>query len=503
MARPTAEQLKALILRLARGRPVDSVNSIGINQACAQEGFEAPTSAEIGAAKRELRALGGSQQEAARLGVDPAYVGGRPQQVRDPFQPTSFTPARAIEEYSFEWWFNYFWAEARGAGEAQAGGLGAADERTFWGVVARLFAPESLPRSDADAQAINAAGTGLKVRADYDRLGDGDRRAVLTTLLRLGFEEFPLAFMDEAASLFAHHVTVPMAVLSTGEVMTTQISMALGYRSDSRPWSAISTQGVKARSHVPKLVVDMHMDKPWHPFADEAVRNSVWWRKGVKDNCLHTVISIASTFNDALYFPRIDDGSIYPFKDKLLGNGSLLDKWTPEVNQSAKAKRMYLVRAVVNGRQTYMFASLTTILVFAFPPNFRAANTEKYQKNRGVANAFPERGVGEIPTEYILAYLDVLRVHHGKTGDDGQTCFIRSVTVIPPSDDALKAVLVTDSAVMAFKEYIRGHRASIGQPLAYPPDKKGYRVERVENDDAYGPAFRNQQGGEMLAGYFA
>lgn len=428
--------------------------------------------------------------EAEARSLDRDYIGKQPHLVRDPIQPASFTPATNVEEYSFAWWFNYFWAEGRRGGKPDA----TADERdAFWWVVAQMFEATSLPKNNGEASRINEGGTGLKLKGSVGAMDPAKQRKVLHVLMQIGFEEFPVAFRQTAESLFAHLVNVPSRDGANDHVT---FSLALGYRSDSRPWSAIQSQGIRARSHVPVLVQSMRMSEPWHPFSQADVANKLWFRKGIEDNCLHSVISIASTFNDALYFPRIDDGSIYPFIGKLAGPKPLNERWTPDVNMAAKKARASICKAALgNGDTRYFFGSRTTILVFAFPPSFTAANTEAYQRSLGGASPFPERGVGEVPPEYVLAILDVVRVHHGLTADDGQTNFVMGITEVRRDDAELKSVLLTDDAVLAYKAYIGGHRAKIGQPQEYPKDRKGYKIVRLLSDDAYGPAFRQGMGG--------
>ena len=424
------------------------------------------------------------------LGVTEDYLGRRPHEISNPIQPASFTPPRdAVVEYSFEWWFNYFWSEGR------RGGFGTAsndEARRFWAVATRMFTADSMPANAGQSSQINESGRGMKLKPAALALDDGTKRQVLRDLLVLGFEEFPMAFRETAESLFAHQVTMP-AVQANNQVT---FSIALGYRSDSRSWAAIQAQGIKARSHVPVLVQSMNMADPWHPFSDIDTANKLWFRRGAEDNCLHSVISIASKLDDAMYFPRIDDGSIYKFRSQMPAAGDLFVRWTPVIDQSAKTTRASLCKVMLgSGQECYLIGSRTSILVFAFPPNFMAANTESYQRHLGAASPFPERGVGEVDSNYVLAILDVYRVHHGATADDGQTNFIKGIQETKGDDVTLKAVLLTDDAVAAFRAYIAGLRAKIDQPHVYPKDKAGFSVTRLISDDAFAAPFQNRLGG--------
>ena len=427
---------------------------------------------------------------AAALGVTEDYLGRRPHEISNPIQPGSFTPPRdVVTEYSFEWWFNYFWSEGRRGGGTKAS---PEEARRFWSVATRMFTSGSMPANAGESSDINVHGRGMKLKVPAQTLDDATKQSVLHDLLTLGFEEFPVAFRETAESLFAHQVTMP--ALHAGAQIT--FSIALGYRSDSRTWAAIQAQGIKARSHVPVLLQTMNMSQPWHPFSDVNTANKIWFRRGAEDNCLHSVISIASKLDDALYFPRIDDGSIYKFRSQMPTVGDLFARWTPNVNQSAGTTRASLCKVTLGtGEECYLIGSRTSILVFAFPPNFMAANTESYQRHLGAGSPFPERGVGEVDSNYVLAILDVYRVHHGPTADDGQTNFIKGITETKADDTQLKAVLLTDDAVAAFHAYIAGLRAKIDQPHFYPKDRAGISVTRLLNDDAYGAPFRNNLGG--------
>lgn len=420
------------------------------------------------------------------------FRGRRPAAVRDPIQPTSFATPTAVEEYGFYWWFNYFWAEGRRGGLAAAT---EADRDKFMWVVAQMFDSASVPATESEAARINETAVGMKLTRHAEGFDSSKRRKILRTLMDVGFEEFPITHRETAQSLFAHLVTMPAREGANDHVT---FSLALGYRSDSRPWAAIQAQGIRARSHVPVLVHSMNMDAPWHPFSEDGAANKLWFRRGVADNCLHSVISVASTFNDALYFPRLDDGSIYGFQGALKDRRPLNVRWTAEVNQTAKKARAGICRVVTTANEErYLVGTRTTILVFAFPPNFTAANTERYQRELKADNPFPERGVGEIDPDYVLAIVDVVRVHHGPTSDDGQTSFIQGVRQIKADDAALKSVLLTDDAVMAFKTYIGGLQGKVNQPHEYPKVRVGGAAVRLINDDAYNAAFRNGMGGTM------
>jgi len=424
------------------------------------------------------------------LGVTEDYLGRRPHEIGNPVQPKSFTPPRdTIVEYSFEWWFNYFWSEGRRGGTSKA----ANDEvRRFWSVATRMFTADSMPANAGDSEQINISGRGMKLKPAAQALDDATKQQMLRDLLALGFEEFPIAYRETAESLFAHQVTMP-AVQANNQIT---FSIALGYRSDSRSWQAIQAQGIKARSHVPVLVQSMNKAQAWHPFSDINTANKLWFRRGAEDNCLHSVISIASKLDDAMYFPRIDDGSIYKFRSQMSAAGDLFARWTPVIDQSAKTTRASLCKVQLgSGDECYLIGSRTSILVFAFPPHFMAANTESYQRQLGAASPFPERGVGEVDSNYVLAILDVYRVHHGATADDGQTNFIKGITETKLDDVQLKAVLLTDDAVAAFKAYLAGLRAKIDQPHVYPKDKAGFSVTRLITDDAFAAPFRNRMGG--------
>ncbi len=80
--------------------------------------------------------------------------------------------------------------------------------------------------------------------------------------------------------------------------------------------------------------------RPWNPFSESVYANSLFLRKEHnKDNCLHTVVSVASEFAEILSYPLLTDGQQFALGQKPL------EEWTVSDEQSAAAHR-YRVRAI-------------------------------------------------------------------------------------------------------------------------------------------------------------
>src|SRR5262249_46456901 len=143
--------------------------------------FEAPAAVKPQETAQQKRI----RTEAERLGVEVGYVDTKPHGVKDPIQSKSFDAEKKVEDYSFYWWFNYFWAEGRRGGESDA----TADERSkFWQVVSQMFKPEGLPKNEKDLGQINKDGLGLKLKDGVENYTDSAKKQLLQTLMDIGFE---------------------------------------------------------------------------------------------------------------------------------------------------------------------------------------------------------------------------------------------------------------------------------------------------------------------------
>jgi hypothetical protein len=145
------------------------------------------------------------------------------------------------------------------------------------------------------------------------------------------------------------------------------------------------------------------MNQAWHPFNLPVYANSLFLRKGKsKDNCLHTVISVASSLEEMLPYPLLSDPSLFglAFKDPAT--------WTSDdVNY---VKNHWLGLQIVrdsepNGRIDKL---TTTKNIYILNMGLgQAFDTQAWQQSLGVANPFPERAVNTVLPEQILAVLSV------------------------------------------------------------------------------------------------
>ncbi len=197
-------------------------------------------------------------------------------------------------EYSFEWWFNYLWAEVPDSAAKEKIALHEWVKNEYKRAPDLDVLEQAVRKLPFLASWISEAQSGTP---------DPEKLEKLQQLLGLGFirkdeSDFaPVGKLSEGpqGENTQYHKTMLPPLNKTGLV----------YRSDSRnPETIRAHGGSKPRSRLDQdKLAEMNMDKPWNPFSKPIARNAMWLRKGKVDNDLNTVVSLAVDPRDAVKFP--------------------------------------------------------------------------------------------------------------------------------------------------------------------------------------------------------
>ena len=289
----------------------------------------------------------------------------------------------------FGYWFNYFWNEAREAYDLNPAG--------------------EVQLCDAFFALMESNGhNGFRLREDAVNLDNMRLRDILLNVMRVGFKRIQvgpgLASMApqalDARTMFAMQVNLQ------GQPVRT---LPLGFRGDNRSYDELKNSGfiARARSGTEAVHAEYGMDQAWHPFNLPMYASSLFVRKGKsKDNCLHTVISVASSLQDMLPYPLVSDGLLFKLAPKDPAT------WTPK-DITYTEKHWMRLNIVRNPEPNGPIDKLTTdkyVYVLDMTKG-KAFNTQAWQAELNVPIPFPERAADRVLPEQILGVLKV-RKHY-------------------------------------------------------------------------------------------
>jgi hypothetical protein len=253
-----------------------------------------------------------------------------------------------------------------------------------------------------------------------------DWRKALTLLLKRGFNCVKANANDnvsralQSAMLEAQYVEYISADANGGQA---DPGVKIFWRCDSRPKERfIDINAAVARVDTIDAANDCNLTESWHPYSEADVKSMLWLRKNNKDNDYYTIVSVGLDFRTCTAFPTLDENKAYSFP---AGGDSYsikpLDTWTlPQLQM----QKNYLVMASTNNHYgTYNRVRVAT-KVYGYMAAFNRGvviNTQEWGGAGGVK--FPERAIRGFPQEAVVAYLPMLRVHHGPGRRDGFTLF--------------------------------------------------------------------------------
>jgi len=268
------------------------------------------------------------------------------------------------------------------------------------------------------------------------------KRSVLTTLLVIGFKRVSLSGPINSGEA---GVRVDRAANGAGIFLKTmeygtdgaKQTVRLGFRADSRNYETLVRQGgfhARARSSNDPIYAKFGLDQPWNPLALDVYADSLFLRKGInRDNCLHTVVSISKELAEIMPYPLLSDASLFALGAKPLKDWTLQD-------DAAAAGHWLKVRAV--RRNAVVDHLETEICVYVVRvDDTQAFNTEKWQRETGGKNPFPEAAVDKINVNAILAEMKIRRNHfwdQPPTGGGSLAFYgfdVISTRILPSEDD--------------------------------------------------------------------
>ncbi|MFN7933002.1 MAG: hypothetical protein U0R19_06720 [Bryobacteraceae bacterium] len=300
---------------------------------------------------------------------------------------TPFAAAHgANDSKQFGYWFNYFWAEAREAYDLNAAGKTQLCEAFF-----------AVLESDGN--------NGYQPSAQFKAMDYTQMQNVLLKVMRIGFKRVHVgpgpassaAKAVDAKTLFACEIKENMKVART---------LAIGFRGDNRDYNDLKNGGFLARARCQGLKVhsDYGLDQPWHPLNLDIYRDSLFLRKGKsKDNCLHTVISVASSLEEMLPYPLLNDASLFnlALKDPNSWDQKDLNYVTSHFLKLEIVRKGDPVTGPIDRLETRK-----NIFILDMSSGM-GYDTAKFQADLGVGNPFPERAIDQVLPEQILAVLQV------------------------------------------------------------------------------------------------
>lgn len=348
---------------------------------------------------------------AARAVVDPRDITGADLAL-DAFVAPFSNSGINVDDFGVRWWFEYFWKEARSV-KGQAGNTKALAE-----VANMIFYKDRVGLGQIKLSLRDDAKT-------WTGASGALWRDALTRLLKIGFRAVPregvvptgaagLAILADAKT---HHIggrQFGEEVRSWKEIIRPD-SIPVYWRSETRPLKQILAQnGTKRQVDVATIARDLGMTNDWHPFSNPELNKYMWYRLGNADNDYYTVISVATDFNTACGFPKIDERRVYFFP------ACDPEGWTAA---DARRFRANLGKATVNGQTKVVLITRTTAYMLVHYGSM--LDTQGAAKTQG-KESFAEMGVEHIPLENIFAVFPMRRVHHGPEPGDGFTVFLDS-----------------------------------------------------------------------------
>lgn len=313
-------------------------------------------------------------------------------------------PYTQFTEYSFEYWFNYFYAEL-----------------------------PLLRRSEFYFKISPAQGV-LRIAND---IPDSEKKTLLTSMMDIGFREYKTTERLSAAEMFASLKT-----------MTRPEPSRVMFRGDSREPEAIQQhKGTKPQTRLEHLHAERGFKNTWHPWNDENRRNKVYFRNGDlnQDNCLFSAISVTPEFYIATKFPMMHQVK--------LGKAIVEVEMKPTAGTSRVAS---MASRFDNKKTLTLSCSRTNIYAVKVKKGW---NTESFQKD-----TFAERAYENLRWIDHFAIVKVIRTHYGADSNQGHLTVIDGWKLLPDNnafDSNIKASMkkLTATNPTAVNQLIQGLRS--------------------------------------------
>lgn len=256
-------------------------------------------------------------------------------------------------------------------------------------------------------------------------------REALEALLRSGF--VPVAECDDHHEISGRPQDAVLQEYNAwGDLNTTRArvqaalaqvpAVSYGWRGDSRTVGEIQGAGglwCKAASEAYAKAKGMRAE--WHPFHERSIRKYLYFRCGQSDNCLYTAVSVTPAVtstgpanNPQFQFTNFDN------------NACRINICFPQLEEIPMAKRkrvrIDLERNTDNAAfSTDCFVDEVRLYLCKLGVNKWYVDTRAIQNSLNPGQGFPEIAVRGISSADLMAYLVLIRVHHGADNPAGFT----------------------------------------------------------------------------------
>ncbi|MCP5197171.1 MAG: hypothetical protein H6974_10350 [Gammaproteobacteria bacterium] len=337
-----------------------------------------------------------------------------------------------IPMYSAEWWFIYFFDQAKSLLNKLP-----MNQRT---VLATFFntafvKPDGLRNDLPDQRYIIPRGPLATVFAgNFAAL-----RAGLSALLVAGFESIeqgPNGVQVSSEALRKYALNIDKKVY-----------YKLVWRGGEREWGNIRNYGYAPAARYEADAIAWNMRQEWHPFYEVSVRSKVYYRKAFTDNCLFTAVSVTDDWKCAICYPKIEQTTELMEIQKKVKLGRTLE----ELKSDYPKRIARVVYSSSFKKDEYHIVTVTRAALMVLEGI--VLDTKQRQKDtRGPTDFYPELGAQTIVGDNVFAMVEYVRIFHGVEDKDGFTAFYRpsGAKLVNQSD-----VIVAFGDSKALTEYYR------------------------------------------------
>lgn len=380
--------------------------------------------------KRRVQAiLAGAQVTAATTAAKPFDARFNWQDWDEMDSPFSEN-AEAYLDYSPQYWFNYFFQEAKKTKIGKTGENTPVAQSLLTSLTA-LFNKVELP-GFRPAGSQTATPRGFKyvlkdtMRASVSQADAGGGaphftfpsdlarqtwKNALLALLKAGFQAAPAAgpLDGSIAGCLLENDLVSQINSDSQEIR-------VFWRGDGR--DSMHTEDWNRSVDEPAAVRKYNLDADWHPYSQQTVKSQMWVRKAQGDNDYYTVVSVTAELETAACFPKVDERRAYQMPL------SSPDKWSAE--ELSKFKNHIAQVNTQAGDKKLMVATKSYVYLMAINRGM-VIDTEGYGRRLwNDPKGFPERGVQKVPKECYIAVIPIIRVWYEFDSKGPFTVFLNS-----------------------------------------------------------------------------
>lgn len=209
-------------------------------------------------------------------------------------------------------------------------------------------------------------------------------------------------FLARFAPLPGDARAASLAAFAAASVKVTNAEK-FAWRGDDRSWATVTDAGgllAKVISNA-QYVSDINLSRPWHVFSDATFRNHMYFRRGQKDNCLDTCVSISMVGYD----------DVYP-DEEFKTNACFPQLSVIVADRRTKAEIRYTPTGTQGVIEERRFVDIVRIYLIKLPAGTDYIDTGEAQ-HQYRSDRFPEIAVRGAPTLNLCGYVTYIRVHHG------------------------------------------------------------------------------------------